>query len=338
MAENASSSERSQTYSLLATASKGYDSPCVAALAQEAGCKDVFVFENARPRSQLIGRYRHNREYADDSGAGIVRTLGYKNVIVRDRWMYLDNERELLEAEGCATGNPYFDPVVVFEDDLRDRVLLTGHFGDVIWGQTDETVNGDLIGGGLSGASLYESRFRIGFIHVPVPYLGASSQAQVHAITSSQEMSPWVLDRRYNRPIPRRILEERGVDRDAFGRSKKAVGVILAGSLANTLSKMTPASAQSFRDYYRAHKRSRRFVGQLCCDVIVGFYAMPIVLDALARRLRLPVGFERAHQYLRARLFKYSRSTRSASSLLPWGVSVMRDRYRSALESQGCRG
>ena len=105
IAENASSPARSRRYSLLATASSGYDSACGAALAQEAGCEDVFTFKNARPSNQMIGRFRHVRRHRDDSGEQTAKTLGYKNIIVRNRWAYLDGSAHLPEAEGCASGS-----------------------------------------------------------------------------------------------------------------------------------------------------------------------------------------------------------------------------------------
>jgi hypothetical protein len=39
------------------------------------------------------------------------------------------------------------------------------------------------------------------------------------------EMAPWSIGGEYDRPIPRRIVEEAGVERDSFGQSKKAVAV-----------------------------------------------------------------------------------------------------------------
>mgnify|MGYP003408922933 CR=1 FL=1 len=49
------------------------------------------------------------------------------------------------------------------------------------------------------------------------------SVAAINRVSRSDEMKPWQLGNDYDRPIPRRLLEERGVPRDAFGFGKKAV-------------------------------------------------------------------------------------------------------------------
>ncbi len=57
-------------------------------------------------------------------------------------------------------------------------------------------------------------------------------------------MAPWSLASDYNRPIPRRILEEKGVPRESFGQVKKG-GLLLGG--------VTPCA----RAYYMEHRAER---------------------------------------------------------------------------------
>jgi hypothetical protein len=111
------------------------------------------------------------------------------------------------------------------ERECRGAVLFTGYHGDKIWDVhthgkylSDEIRRGD-----VSGLNLSEIRLKSGFINVPVPFLFARSIASLHRIALSTEMGPWRLDNSYDRPIPRRIAEEGGIPRDAFGFRKHAV-------------------------------------------------------------------------------------------------------------------
>ena len=83
-------------------------------------------------------------------------------------------------------------------------------------------------GRGMSGLSLTEYRLWAGFIHCPVPYFGARQAPDINAITRSDEMVPWDVGGNYNRPIPRRIAEEAGIPRAAFGIRKRGTSVWLA--------------------------------------------------------------------------------------------------------------
>jgi len=328
IANNALSEHRARRYKLLATASSGYDSSCVAALAHEAGCRDVFTIRNARPKDQIFGKYRYNRQYSDDSGETVAKTLEYENIIVRDRWSYLDQKTDIYEAEACASGNLYYDPIIIFEDDIKQNVLLTGHNGGTIWTTDPQKSNVELKGGGLSGASICESRLRIGFIHAPIPYIGSCRFPSMNRITLSGEMSPWMLGTHYDRPIPRRILEEKGVPRTDFAIKKKAVGIILTGSKSNIVSKMSPESTKSFLRYHEKHKHKRNLFRQLAYDLMTGLYLTPKVIHKVGRQLRIPITGKLLQQFMHQHCFKFSRSPRCASFLLPWGVSIVKDRYK----------
>jgi hypothetical protein len=111
-----------------------------------------------------------------------------------------------------------------------------------------------------------EFRLRTGFVHIPVPMLAFGAHATLRAIGASREMRPWRnvrttrikflripcsplaikthpivaavgrLSKRvsrwrsrsdYDRPIPRRIAEEMGVPRGAFGQRKLAASTLV---------------------------------------------------------------------------------------------------------------
>lgn len=69
-------------------------------------------------------------------------------------------------------------------------------------------------------------------------------------------MAPWKVGNiGYDRPIPRRIAEEKGVDRHLFGQSKKASTVLL-NTNDNILSGLSPDSVKSFEEFTSAKRRN----------------------------------------------------------------------------------
>ena len=72
------------------------------------------------------------------------------------------------------------------------------------------------------GKSLTEFRLRVGFACVPAPVIGGMVPKSIGAITRSSEMAPYSIGGDYDRPIPRRIAEEAGIPRTAFGMKKSA--------------------------------------------------------------------------------------------------------------------
>jgi hypothetical protein len=82
--------------------------------------------------------------------------------------------------------------------------------------------------GGNSGASMAEFRLRVGFLHLPVPFIAGRRHPDLHRISQDPEMSDWVIGGDYDRPIARRIIEESGVPRGAFARDKRAMALIFS--------------------------------------------------------------------------------------------------------------
>lgn len=75
---------------------------------------------------------------------------------------------------------------------------------------------------------------------------GAHDYRATQRISHSPEMRPWVLGRRYDKPIPRRILEEAGVPRGTFGEVKRAASATIHVDGPDALSGATRASLDSF--------------------------------------------------------------------------------------------
>ena len=85
--------------------------------------------------------------------------------------------------------------------------------------------------GDLGGHGMGELRLALGFVQLPLPFMGARQKADIVRITESSEMDPWRLGNAYDRPIPRRIAEEAGVPRHLFGQSKDG----LSGDFRSTI-------------------------------------------------------------------------------------------------------
>ena len=109
-------------------------------------------------------------------------------------------------------------------------VVFTGYHGDKMWDSSLEAkyLGGQIIRGDISGLRLSEVRLKSGFIHAAVPFIFARSVASISKITESPDMEPWRLRNAYDRPIPRRIGESSGVDRQLFGTRKKMVSTTQA--------------------------------------------------------------------------------------------------------------
>ena len=237
---NATSSKRTHPIRPLGTLSSGYDSTAVTVLAREAGVEDVLTF----PKS--FGRITIGDPDEDDSGAAAVRILGLRCHMIRP------SDRDVLPVTTFFAANGWGEDVQYVDatEHLMGRLLFTGYHGDKVWAKQAPDVSENIVRGDLSGLSLTEFRLWAGFLHCPVPFWGVRAIADVHAVSNAAEMKPWDVDRQYSRPICRRIGEEAGIPREAFGIKKRATAIF-------------PLSRQSFlpaglaRDYFSWLRRAR---------------------------------------------------------------------------------
>lgn len=211
---NAEDPARQRRYRPLATVSSGYDSPACAVLARAAGCDEAIVVEEARTE---YDEFRDPHE----GGAEIAERIGLAARIVdRHAWR---RRGGCPEAEFLAVGCGGSDVVLGgAEPLLPGRLLVVGFHGDGVWKRRRSTAP-DIVRGDSSGASLTEFRLRAGYLQLCVPFIGCTRLASINAITRSRAMRPWSVGGSYDRPIPRRIIEEAGVPRELFGREKKAI-------------------------------------------------------------------------------------------------------------------
>jgi hypothetical protein len=212
VARNAADRDRRKTYRLLSTVSSGYDSPACASIARANGCTEAVTFVNARGG-------------ATDDGSLIAQQLELNcEPVTRP-----DDapDREDRAAEFLATGMHGEDIIYdALRGKLDGRLFVTGFHGDKIW-DVHSDANSVLNRGDISGSSLGEFRISQGFIHLPLPFIGAQRHADILRMSRSAEMKSFRIGGSYDRPIPRRIAEEAGVARNAFGQSKKAISLLI---------------------------------------------------------------------------------------------------------------
>jgi len=205
IAANMSSADRMYPYEWQGTLSRGYDSPTAVALAKDFGLSSVLSFHQSRPGIQ-------------DDGKLIAQALGV-DIDVVDRLSWQQDgiwEPAFISADG--QGKEVF--VSAARERLRRRVLVTGYGGDYVWTKDPKPLTPDLVRGGYAGLSLTEFRLHYGFINLAVPHMGMTQVADICRISQSPEMSDWDIGGSYTRPIPRRLLEGRGVPRELFGMAK----------------------------------------------------------------------------------------------------------------------
>jgi hypothetical protein len=233
---NAADARRIRSYRPLATLSSGYDSTAIATLAAEEGCRDVVSFSHSRT----------SRGGTDeDDGREVARILGL-DLTIADRLAYTA-WTDMPELESWGQGSEFLSIRPLIEG----RVVLVGHFGDAMW-ERDLSDTGEDVGWTqVSGHNLTDLRLSRDFILFPVAFLAAWRKAEVNRISRSDEMRDWTLDNDYDRPICRRIAEEKGIPRAAFGQKKLAAGVFsrIEGMEATT----SPASLRDYREWKAAH-------------------------------------------------------------------------------------
>lgn len=250
---NAADYRRRKTFRLLATISSGYDSPACATIARANGCTDAITFVNARGDEE-------------DDGSLIAKQIGLKcHKVTRPATMV---GRPEAAADFLAAGTHGEDLVYdVLRGQLTGRIFVTGFHGDKVW-DLHGNANSVLKRGDISGTSLTEFRLQEGFLHLPLPFVGAQSHADILRISQSSEMMPFRIGGQYDRPIPRRIAEDGGATRSAFGQAKKAVSLLLFSDQRlikddlRSQFKQKPlkyyASILSFQSRMFAHRLSQR--------------------------------------------------------------------------------
>jgi len=308
---NAKNPARSHLYRPIVTVSSGYDSNTCAALASEVGCMEGLTFTQARQLGE------------SDSGAQTGKFMGLKmKEFNRDDYK---RKAGFPEAEFLATGDLGQDLLMTaFENELSERILIIGTHGDVVWDRLAKHVSQDIIRKEMSACCLTDFKFRVGFVYVPPAFFGCINHPSIHRISNSPEMAPWTLGNSYDRPIPRRIVEERGVPRHLFGQRKRQVTVLL-----NTVEKirqgLKPESLASFLQFYQENKSKRPLLRQIRFETLflvsLGWSFLTSKVHGLTSRFGKPVRLPFPIP------LKYRENPGMPSFLVHWALRIVQERY-----------
>lgn len=206
LAENMYDCRRSNRITPMVTVSKGYDSSAAAVIARHVGCKQAVTLK----QSTSIWR-------GSDSGEEVALALGLECATYNRTAHHYPQEETIWSVSGRAgilnwTLFDYPEPLSLF---------FTAPYGDKMWSRTRWSRRDPFVFTGLSLGGLGEFRLFKGIFHCPLPFWGMRHLEELWDITASEEMKPWSIEGDYDRPIPRRLVEEAGVPRAAFGQRKK---------------------------------------------------------------------------------------------------------------------
>lgn len=227
-------------YEPVSTISSGYDSAAAAVLAKSIGATRTLTISDSR-----------YGEAGDDSGEAIAFRLGLSaSVRTRD-----DHHRAGIEAERLfyLYGLPEDIIFHSFRDELARTLLFTGHKGDTMWDRNGRAVGSWSLDPG--GATMQCFRLRTDFVHFPPAFFGWARHSKVIELSRSQEMEPWSIGGAYDRPIPRRIVEEAGVPRDWFGAKKRAVSAMYGLDSKSYVSEGELGVSPEFSELLRRHRQ-----------------------------------------------------------------------------------
>ena len=304
--ENATDKNRLFSYGMITTISKGYDAAAVSVLAADLGCQEAITM----------------RVPQNDNGKNIALKLGYKVVHEIERDAYVNNNK-LLEAEtvasGCVTGMIF----EAYENICSGKLIFMGTRGDSVWEKLLSGVNDSLAfphnGYAQADLSPSEHLFRINSIIIHVPLIGANSWPEIAKISNSEEMKPWSVGGMYDRPIARRLVEEKGVLRNEFGTQKLGGGISFHfNTLTSIKRKMSPTSYNSLLQYKADNKPN--WIKQLIYNVSFVLSEFPVYYNYFMykSRIRLFIN-ERACGH---------KSSPTSNLLILWGINEIKKRYR----------
>lgn len=219
---NSKSPERKKSLLAYTTISRGYDSTAVTTLVHDLDIRKAFTSYKS---SSGFASWMSPGAAIDD-GTDIAKTLGLEV-------SYLDyTSKEIGEDETKFICPTPAEPEIIFykayrelAKNTRPSIMFTGYHGDKLWNRTldPKSLNRAIVRGDTSGVNLGEARLDAAFINVPIPFMFAREISSIHTLSNSKEMRPWCVGGYYDRPVPRRIAEDKGISREAFGSRKKTV-------------------------------------------------------------------------------------------------------------------
>lgn len=310
---NVKSEKRKCEYGMMATISRGYDAPTCATLVREIGCDEVFTFN--RPA-----------KYKNDCGTELAQILGYKTIYECDGDLVKSNT-EYIEAADFASGDT--GSMVTFEghkDLFANKLLFCGFRGDEYWAIDHEPNDDMLCLTETSSENSYEVFLQSNTILIMIPCIGADHATQIFDISMSDEMKPWRLGVRYDRPICRRIVEEAGIGREMFGQKKVGSGYCFHYDTMKSIGKkLSPQSYKSLMDFSKGLKQNP-FKKLLAYSRYL-YYNIPIFLPYLLYKFHININMK---MWTKEHL-----SNPVSTTYILWGMDYMSKLYKKALDEGG---
>jgi hypothetical protein len=239
---NARDKRRRPPLRIYTTQSRGYDTTAVNAIARNHPVDGVFTVTR--------GKGDRGKPDPDDDGTELAVALGIGPVIPINRHAYADGFADEIYYHASMHECPDANLKQIVDHIRGPALLLTGTLGEMWYtyacGYADrpETLHDGLARWDLGTHGLTEVRLRAGYVQAAIPYIGARKREQIVRITESDEMNPWRIGSRYDRPIPRRLGEEAGAPRPSFGQVK-------IGSVVESPPPQTPRNATLAEQYRR---------------------------------------------------------------------------------------
>lgn len=314
--KNASHEQRKHKYNFVTTVSSGYDSSACAAIAREMGCDIACTFTGGG--------------YEEDSGVDVARQLGYSNIIERDCNLYKTREARIDALSVCNGDLGGYQQMVAFEDIFAGNIVFMGLCGDTAYG-LDVRPNSKLKRFGVpffqANLSFAEMALEVGFIVLPMPLYALTAHQSIHHISCSEEMKKWRLNNSYDRPIPRRIVEMHGVNREAFGMEKHGAGFSFSKNFSKTQikRKMTEEGYAEFIHWLSEPGHNRWNVKRIKHMFIYHFASIPEYKQWALSKMHIKVKHghgEKVNPYPNPGV---------ASKLLVWGIVKLTDEYQKAI-------
>lgn len=314
LTRNAQDDHRKHKYGIVTTISKGYDSPACAVVAKAAGYNTALTFS-------ATGKHKN------DSGVEIAKRLGYTNIIEKDAMDFRSNT-DLVEADYLCTGELGSSiSSGTFDKYYRKNMVYTGDRGDPIWSVQSSNRNSDFkFVDFCSHLGNSERRLWVGYLSVPMPLYGASAWPSIYDISNSKEMAAWQLGNNYDRPIPRRMIEDAGVPREWFGFKKQGAGFQLHNeTTAGIRQKLSPNSSDSFEKYVAAHKKFYPMEVISYYWTMKWIYVRQFLLKIGVKKITKIIAFDKEwiSSIVNPTIVRY---------LIPWASDVMRKKYKKAIK------
>ena len=292
------------------TISTGYDSAVISYFVAQAGCHQFFTCVS----SNMVGiTCLVNEKKIKDDGSHIAGFMGGECI----KFDQQDFKRDLTNEVYLFPGMPYtrltnFLPMINHLDRLdKPSILFTGIGGDYAWGSDPK--DRDYYDYGV--ISLSEIRLKTGFIHCSFLSWLSQFRPLLLEISRSEDMKQWSIKSDYNRPIPRRMLEEAGIPRKDFGYFKK--GGWKLWRIPNR-----PFHPQLQQEYYNF-----LLMNNLCSKFKITCYPVASLLFWV-KLILWENGIIRGHFNDVKLPF-----ANIAHSTFPWAVRKIADEYRETLQS-----